>query len=232
MGSGCAQCEGPRCPQACHRVTQASPLWGARCRPTWGVVAPELEPATREFVRAVNGKSRRHLTLSQLAAAEVALWEWAPAGKPNSAPGAELATAAQMATAAGVSVRTIQDAKTVAAKATPEVQAAVKAGTMSVKEAAATTKPAKPAKAKPAKTKPAETTTATLRERDDAPLVATVTTPTASQAHEHEQAQDDNNAIVKASFQGARRGPTIGSGGTCTMHRPCTAQRPCGKVNR
>ena len=98
-------------------------------------------------------------------AAEVALWEWAPVGKPNSAATAELATAAQMAASAGVSVRTIQDAKAVAAKATPEVKAAVKAGTMSVEKATATTKPAKPAK----------TTTATPRERDDAPSAGVVT---------------------------------------------------------
>ena len=94
----------------------------------------------------------------------MALWNWAPAGKPNSAPGAELATAAQMAAAAGVSVRTIQDVKVVAEKAALEVKLAVKAGTMSVKDAAATTKPPKPAKAKPAKTAPAAPT-----ERDDAP---------------------------------------------------------------
>jgi hypothetical protein len=75
-----------------------------------------------------------------------------------------LATNAQMAVASGVSERTISDAKVVAAKATPEVNAAVKAGEMSVKEAAATTKPAKPTKAKPA-----GTTVATPRGRDDAP---------------------------------------------------------------
>jgi hypothetical protein len=56
-----------------------------------------------------------------------------------------------MAASAGVSERTIRDAKIVESKATPEVKAAVKAGTMSVSKAAATTKPAKPADAKKAK---------------------------------------------------------------------------------
>ena len=145
-----------------HRWTAALELGMACPTAELGHVDP------RDFVRAVNGKSRRHLTQSQLAAAEVALWNWAPAGKPNSAAAAELATATQMAAAAGVSVRTIQDAKVVAAKATPDVKAAVKDGTMSVEKAAATTKPAKPAKAKPAKTARADPP-----ERDDEPSVAT-----------------------------------------------------------
>ena len=145
-----------------HRWTAALEL-GMAC-PT--AELGDVDP--RDFVRAVNGKSRRHLTQSQLAAAEVALWGWAPVGKPNVAPGATLATNAQMAAAAGVSPRTIRDAKAVASKATPDVKAAVKDGTMSVKEAAATTKPPKPAKAKPAKTAPAAPP-----ERDDAPTVVT-----------------------------------------------------------
>ena len=96
-----------------------------------------------------------------------------------------------MAAAAGVSVRTIQDAKVVAEKATPEVKAAVKAGTTSVEKAAATTKPAKPAKAKPT-----ETATATPRERDDAPSAATVTTAEAAQAAVPSfQATDDAERI-------------------------------------
>ena len=123
-----------------HRWTAALEL-GMAC-PT--AELGDVDP--RDFVRAVNGKSRRHLTQSQLAAAEVALWEWAPAGKPNLAAAARLATNAAMAAAAGVSERTISDAKVVAEKATPEVKAAVKAGTMSVEKAAATTRPAKPAK--------------------------------------------------------------------------------------
>ena len=165
-----------------HRWTAALEL-GMAC-PT--AELGDVDP--RDFVRAVNGKSRRHLTQSQLAAAEVALWNWAPAGKPNSAAAAELATASQMAAAAGVSVRTIQDAKVVAAKATQDVKAAVKDGTMSVEKAAATTKPPKPAKAKPAKA-----TIATTPERDDAPSSATVTT--AEPAQVAVQATDDAERI-------------------------------------
>ena len=145
-----------------HRWTAALEL-GMAC-PT--AELGDVDP--RDFVRAVNGKSRRHLTQSQLAAAEVALWNWAPVGKPNVAAAATLATNAQMAAAAGVSPRTIRDAKVVAAKATPDVKAAVKDGTMSVEKAAATTKPPKPAKAKPAKAAPADPP-----ESDDEPTVAT-----------------------------------------------------------
>ena len=140
-----------------HRWTAALEL-GMAC-PT--AELGDVDP--RDFVRAVNGKSRRHLTQSQLAAAEVALWHWAPVGKPNVAPGATLATNAQMAAAAGVSPRTIRDAKVVASKATPDVKAAVKDGTMSVKQAAATTKPPKPAKTAPA----------APPDSDDEPTVAT-----------------------------------------------------------
>ena len=164
-----------------HRWTAALEL-GVKC-PT--VELGDVDP--RDFVRAVNGKSRRHLTQSQLAAAEVALWEWAPAGKPNLAAAARLATNAEMAAAAGVSERTISDAKVVAEKATPEVQAAVKAGTMSVEKAAATTKPAKPVK----------TTTATPRERDGAPSAATVTTAEPSQVAEPDAEDSDEQVLAK-----------------------------------
>jgi hypothetical protein len=91
----------------------------------------------REFVRALN-KERRHLTPSQWAVAEVALWEWEPAHRPNkAAPGAGLSrTNAQMAENAGVSERTIRHAKQVQQHAAPEVVAKVKAGDVSVKKAA------------------------------------------------------------------------------------------------
>jgi hypothetical protein len=71
-----------------------------------------------------------------------------PAGKP--APGAALEkSTAELAAMEGVSERTIRQAKAVHANATPEVKAAVKAGTMSVKKAAETIKPAKPKKERP-----------------------------------------------------------------------------------
>lgn len=95
---------------------------------------------------------RRHLNASQRALAVAECESWAPAGRPgNSAPGAEFpATSAKMAKEADTSVRTISQAKVVAAKATSEVKAAVKAGTMSIKAAAETTKPASDATKKPA----------------------------------------------------------------------------------
>lgn len=94
------------------------------------------------FVISKNAK-RRSLTAGQKATAVAKCQTWAPEGKPrNSAPGAELSadakpmTAAQMAKAAGVSPRTVEQAKEVITKGTPEVQAAVKAGKVSVKTAA------------------------------------------------------------------------------------------------
>lgn len=108
-----------------------------------GMACPECELPTdvdpRDFVLAQN-KARRNLTASQRAAATAAVYGWRPMGKPaaNSAPGAELAkSAAEMAAIAGVSTRTMEQAKAVQAHASPEVRAAVKAGDVSVKKAAA-----------------------------------------------------------------------------------------------
>jgi hypothetical protein len=94
----------------------------------------------REFVRALN-KERRHLTPSQWAVAEVALWEWMPAGSNQHggvAPGATPAkTNGEMAKNAGVSERTIRQAKRVQQHAAPEVVEKVKEGEVSLKKAAA-----------------------------------------------------------------------------------------------
>lgn len=123
-----------------HRWTAAQQL-GVHC-PT--VDLGDVDPVA--FVRAAN-KARRHLNKSQFALIEVELANWAPVGKPaNCAPGAQLQTAEDMAKSAGVSVRSIVQAKEVATKAAPEVKEAVKAGAMSLKKAVETTKPPKPAK--------------------------------------------------------------------------------------
>ena len=89
------------------------------------------------FVRAQN-KHRRHLSAGAWALVEVALSAWKPSGRPEKG---ELsspfqASNEQMAANVGVTVRTIQHAKVVDAKGTPEVKAAVKAGAVSVKDAA------------------------------------------------------------------------------------------------
>lgn len=123
-----------------------------------GMSCPERElPADVDpvdFVRAQN-KERRHLSAGAWALIETELWQWRSVGKPtsansapgaeyqaaerNSAPGAELAakTAADMAASAGVSVRSIEQAKNVSRKAATEIKEAVKAGAVSLKDAAA-----------------------------------------------------------------------------------------------
>lgn len=122
-----------------------------------GMPCPERElPADVDpvdFVKAQN-KERRHLSAGAWALIETELWQWRSVGKPasansapgaeyqdaerNSAPGAELAakSAADMAASAGVSVRSIEQAKNVSRKAATEIKDAVKAGAVSLKDAA------------------------------------------------------------------------------------------------
>ncbi|HUD32037.1 MAG TPA: ParB N-terminal domain-containing protein [Variovorax sp.] len=121
-----------------HRYTAADEL-GEECPTTdLGDVDPQ------DFVMAKN-KARRHITMGQIAAAVVAVYQWKPAHRPsNSAPGAELSKSTkQLAEIAGVGTRTIEQAKAVESKATPEVKAAVRSGAMSVKKAAQTVAPPK-----------------------------------------------------------------------------------------
>jgi len=103
----------------------------------------QMDP--RDFVLAQN-KNRRQINKSQLAMAVAAVYEWVPNGSNRftgrSAPGADLQkTAVQMAAIAGVGTRTMERAKLVEAKASPEVKQAVKTGIMSVKKAAETVAP-------------------------------------------------------------------------------------------
>lgn len=78
---------------------------------------------------------RRHLTATQRATAIVTATNWRANGqKSSSAPGAEL-TAKEMAKAAEVSTRTIEQAKA-AVTADPELGEAMKDGKVSAKEAA------------------------------------------------------------------------------------------------
>lgn len=89
---------------------------------------------------------RRHLSASQRAAAVVACTEWAPAHRPNKVePSSTLSKNAELAKAAGVTPRTITDAK-VAHKA--GLTDAVKSGALTAKEAAQVARgvPEKPAK--------------------------------------------------------------------------------------
>lgn len=119
-----------------HRYTAANEL-GMDC-PV--VVLGDVDP--RDFVLAQN-KARRHVTQAQLAMATTTVYAWRPVGNPalsNSAPGAELKTTKELAVSAGVSERTIEQAKAVQTKAAPEVVEAVKAGEIGLKKAAAIAK--------------------------------------------------------------------------------------------
>ncbi|WP_250533499.1 hypothetical protein [Caballeronia sp. AZ10_KS36] len=98
---------------------------------------PDVDPVA--FVLSKN-LHRRHLTASQRAAAVVACSQWAPAGKPNVAPGATLATNADLAREADVSTRTIRHAKAAHEAGLGE---AVIAGEISLKQADAQIKAAR-----------------------------------------------------------------------------------------
>lgn len=111
-------------------------------------------PADKDPVAFVlsHNLHRRHLTSSQRAAAVVACTEWAPASRPKKGePSSPFSTNDQLAKAANVSDRTIKDAKAAHRAGLGE---AVKAGALTVKEAAqvARGKPAAAPKPTPAPT--------------------------------------------------------------------------------
>lgn len=89
-----------------------------------------------DFVLAMN-MARRHLTASQKAAAVVACNAWAPTHRPNKVAAAATLTNQQMAEAAGVSPRTIRDAK---AAVTAGLGKAIRDGKLTVERAAAIAK--------------------------------------------------------------------------------------------
>lgn len=107
----------------------------------------EVDPV--DFVKSQND-ARRNVTASQRASAITAIYAWKPTniGRPainsRGEPGSPLAkTNVELAEIANTTVRTIQQAKAVHAKATPEVKESVRAGTMSLKKAAETINPPK-----------------------------------------------------------------------------------------
>ncbi len=120
-----------------HRYTAANEL-GIDC-PV--VYLGDVDP--RDFVLAQN-KARRHVTQAQLAMATTAVYAWKPVGNPTfSQSGTECPIAksnAQLAEAAGVSEKTIKQAKAVQTKAAPEVVEAVKRGEIGLPKAAAIAK--------------------------------------------------------------------------------------------
>ena len=117
-----------------HRYTAAMDL-GMPC-PT--VELGDIDP--RDFVLAQN-KARRHITAMQLALATTAVFAWYPADGSAQRGGVEVPATppksnAELAAIAGVSEKTIQQAKAVQTKAAPEVVAAVKAGVIGGEKAA------------------------------------------------------------------------------------------------
>jgi NACalpha-BTF3-like transcription factor len=85
--------------------------------------------------------ARRNLTQGQIALSITAMSEWKPGGRPNNyAPGAQLFSATQMAEKAGVSLRTVVQAKSVITKGSDELISAVKSGEVSLKAAEAVSK--------------------------------------------------------------------------------------------
>lgn len=97
----------------------------------------------REFVLAQN-KTRRHVTQAQLAMATTAVYAWKAVGsnQHGNRVGTECPpkSNAQLAEAAGVSEKTIKQAKAVQTNAAPEVVAAVKSGEIGLPKAAAIAK--------------------------------------------------------------------------------------------
>ena len=117
-----------------HRYSAANEL-GMEC-PT--VELGDVDP--RDFVLAQN-KARRHVTQAQLAMATTAVYEWRPNGGNHSALSAEcVKSTKELAEAAGVGVRSIEQAKAVQTKAAPEVVEAVKRGEIGLPKAAAIAK--------------------------------------------------------------------------------------------
>lgn len=107
-------------------------------------LASDVSP--QDYVVSQN-ENRRHLTQSQLAYAAIKVYEWRKEGSnnlPNSAQYAELGehnkindlqdkkTAAQIAKLAGVSTRTIEQAKQIETNASKEIKKAVANGEISV----------------------------------------------------------------------------------------------------
>lgn len=116
-----------------HRYTAATEL-GMDC-PT--VELGDVDP--RDFAWGQNGP-RRHMTSARLALAVTAVYAWRPAGNPAlSQPGSACRvgkTSAELAQIAGVSERTIRQAKAIQTKAAPEVVEAVKRGEIGGEKAA------------------------------------------------------------------------------------------------
>lgn len=114
---------------------QASKALGMDCP---AVELGDVDP--KDFVMAQN-KSRRHITVAQLAMAANEVYKWSSSGRPliNSAGPAELKQP-EISAKSGVSVRSLRQADEVKKTATPEVVDAVKRGEVGLEKAAAIAK--------------------------------------------------------------------------------------------
>lgn len=112
-----------------------------------GMTCPTVELGDvdpRDFVLAQN-KARRHITQAQLALATTAVYAWFPADGSAQKGGVAVTatppkTNAELAAIAGVSEKTIRQAKVVQTKGAPEVVEAVKRGEIGNEKAAAIAK--------------------------------------------------------------------------------------------
>lgn len=109
-------------------------------------IGPDIQDP-QQYVFAANA-ARRHLTASQLAFAAVSVYAWLPIGSNQhggSAPGAHpQKSTAEVAKITGLSERIITYAKSVKAADKPDVADKVKAGRLSLKQAAEQVKAAPP----------------------------------------------------------------------------------------
>jgi len=98
-------------------------------------LADDIDP--QDFVLA-NNKARRHLTRGQIAMAYTKVYQWYPAGKPNSKGvlSTHLKTRQELAKLSGTSESTIAQAKAVLKKGSKPVQEAVQSGKISLKRGA------------------------------------------------------------------------------------------------
>jgi hypothetical protein len=98
-------------------------------------LAEDIDP--QDFVLA-NNKARRHLTIGQIAMAYTKVYQWYPAGKPNSkgVPSTPLKTKQELAKLSGTSESSIAQAKSVLKNGAKPVQEAVQSGKISLKRGA------------------------------------------------------------------------------------------------
>jgi hypothetical protein len=169
---------------------------------------------------------RRSLTGSQKALAIVACHEWAPDGRPeNREPGSRLPMKnAEMAAEAGVSEKTIKQAKTVQTKASKAVKDAVQKGEVSVKRASEVAKLPKKEQAAALKEKPP------VRETEPAPAVDSGDGQDASELLDDMQKDLRRAEAVAAEFEAAMKADDIKAPLAAAIRRAEHSERRQGEL--